>query len=116
LTHPWQRAVLGLDRTTARLKACAPDDLARLTQVLTERQQAVEDLASLACDDPAAASPATVDRLSSAAAAGRELAIRLQLQTATLRRQLAAETARSRLLESLSSAEPSRPRRVNVRS
>ena len=115
MTAPWKHATRRLDQTTARLGACAPDDFARLAQVLAERQQAVEELASLAGDDPAAASPAALDRLSAASAAGRELVIRLQLQTAALRRQLAAETARSRLLNSLASPEPT-GHRINLRS
>jgi hypothetical protein len=115
LTDPWKRAAARLDQTTTRLEACAPDDFARLAEVLAERQQAVEDLAALACQDPAAATPAALHRLSAAAATGRELSIRLQLQTASLRRQLAAETVRGRLLLALASPEPP-GRRINVRS
>ena len=115
MTGPWRHATRRLEQTTARLKACAPDDFARLAQVLAERQQAVEEVAALAGEDPAAASPAASDHLSAASAAGRELAIRLQLQTAALRRQLAAETARGRLLLSLASPEPT-GHRINVRS
>jgi hypothetical protein len=77
-----------------------------------ERQQAAEEWRRWPARSGAASA---LNHLSAASAAGRELAVRLQLQTAALRRQLAAETARGRLLLSLASPEPT-GHRVNVRS
>jgi hypothetical protein len=115
LPGPWEQLCARLERIGSRLEACAPDDLPRLAELLAERQAAVEELLPAAAGDAQQASPEVLDRLSAASRAGDELAIRLRLQTEALRKHLAAETARARLLVALSSPQP-QSHRFDLRS